>query len=140
MRLRMRAHIDPLSTDFATTREYPSTVPDRVEPDASDLPLRCDALCLTFNFNANGLPGSAGLGVRLAPVWTLEQQNRNFQCRKVRGVDVRIGSGLRRAYLVNGSRPSGNLVVTSHTAVALPDRVGRCNRKPETIDNSGRKL
>ena len=37
---------------------------------------------------------SAGLGIGFAPQWTKEFPNRNFELRKVRGVDFRIGMGV----------------------------------------------
>lgn len=37
---------------------------------------------------------SAGLGIGLAPEWTLDLPNRNVELRKVRGVDIRIGLGV----------------------------------------------
>ncbi|WP_312366471.1 LysR family transcriptional regulator [Ensifer sp.] len=37
---------------------------------------------------------SAGLGIGFAPEWTLDLPNRNFELRKVRGVDFRIGLGV----------------------------------------------
>ncbi|WP_428414957.1 LysR family transcriptional regulator [Pararhizobium sp.] len=37
---------------------------------------------------------SAGLGVGFAPQWTRDFPNRNFELRKVRGVDFRIGMGV----------------------------------------------
>ena len=37
---------------------------------------------------------SAGLGIGFAPQWTKDFPNRNFELRKVRGVDFRIGMGV----------------------------------------------
>ena len=37
---------------------------------------------------------SAGLGIGFAPQWTRDFPNRNFELRKVRGVDFRIGMGV----------------------------------------------
>ncbi|MBP1876257.1 hypothetical protein LPJGGPFB_05324 [Ensifer adhaerens] len=37
---------------------------------------------------------SAGLGIAFAPEWTLDLPNRNFELRKVRGVDFLIGLGV----------------------------------------------
>ena len=37
---------------------------------------------------------SAGLGIGFAPEWTLDLPNRNFELRKVRGIDFRIGLGV----------------------------------------------
>ena len=37
---------------------------------------------------------SAGLGIGFAPQWTSDLPNRNFELRKVRGVDFRIGMGV----------------------------------------------
>jgi len=37
---------------------------------------------------------SAGLGIGFAPEWTLDLPNRNFELRKVKGVDFRIGLGV----------------------------------------------
>jgi DNA-binding transcriptional LysR family regulator len=37
---------------------------------------------------------SAGLGIGFAPEWTQGMPNRNFELRKVRGVDFRIGLGV----------------------------------------------
>ncbi|NVD42943.1 hypothetical protein BLJAPNOD_05693 [Ensifer sp. M14] len=37
---------------------------------------------------------SAGLGIGFAPEWTLDLPNRNFELRKVRGVDFKIGLGV----------------------------------------------
>ncbi|WEX74733.1 LysR family transcriptional regulator [Sinorhizobium numidicum] len=37
---------------------------------------------------------SAGLGIGFAPEWTQDLPNRNFELRKVRGVDFRIGLGV----------------------------------------------
>lgn len=36
---------------------------------------------------------SAGLGIGFVPEWTLDLPNRNFEFRRVRGVDFRIGLG-----------------------------------------------
>jgi len=37
---------------------------------------------------------SAGLGIGFAQEWTLDLPNRNFELRKVRGVDFRIALGV----------------------------------------------
>jgi DNA-binding transcriptional LysR family regulator len=37
---------------------------------------------------------SAGLGIGFAPQWTRDFPNRNFELRKVRGVEVKIGMGV----------------------------------------------
>ena len=37
---------------------------------------------------------SAGLGIGFAPQWTRDFPNRNFELRKVRGVDFKIGMGV----------------------------------------------
>jgi hypothetical protein len=37
---------------------------------------------------------SAGLGVGFAPEWTADLPSRNFELRKVRGIDFKIGLGL----------------------------------------------
>jgi DNA-binding transcriptional LysR family regulator len=37
---------------------------------------------------------SAGLGIGLTPQWTKDFPNRNFELRKLRGVDFRIGMGV----------------------------------------------
>jgi DNA-binding transcriptional LysR family regulator len=37
---------------------------------------------------------SAGLGIGFAPEWTRDLPNRNFELRKVKGIDFRIGLGV----------------------------------------------